>query len=95
MDQMRLGVRVLGGGVLAWVLFTSVAIAILFTRRIIRELRVQGRPLDHRIIVAAFSGEYTRSDVYGATVSWVGCVATVVVLVMHVVHGILARSSTR
>jgi hypothetical protein len=91
MDQMRLGIGMLGTGVLAWALFTSLAIAIFFTHRIIRELRVQGKPLDHRSVIAAFSSEYARSDIYGATVSWIGCVVTVVVLVVHVVHGILPK----
>ncbi len=91
MVPIKLGVGLFGAAGLAWVLFTSLAIAMFFSRRISRKLSAQGKPLDRRTVAAAFSSEYTRSDIYGAIVSWIGCVATLIALGFLVIHKLFFR----
>jgi len=89
---MKLGLGSFGAGTLVWVLFTSLAFAVFFSRRIRRELKAQGKPLDLRSLKGLFSdSEYSRSDIYGALLSWTGCAVTIVALVSPTVQKVFLR----
>lgn len=87
MAQVNTRVGSFGIGTLVWILLTSLAVAVFFSRRVKRQLKEQGEPLDLRSIQALFShSEYLRSDTYGALVSWIGCAVTIVALIWLLVR---------
>ena len=80
---MKIDLGMFGGGTLVWILLTSLAVSLLFNERVRRALKQQGKPLDLPSVKGLFShSEYSRSDVYGSLVSWMGCAVTFVALVM-------------
>jgi len=80
---MKIAPGMFGVGTLVWILLTSLAVSLLFNQRIRRVLNAQRKPLDLPSVRTLFShSDYSRSDVYGAFLGWIGCAVTLVALAL-------------
>ncbi len=87
---MKVGLSVFSVGVLVWILLTSLAVSLWFSQRVRRVLKAQRKPLDLAGVKALCThDEYSRSDVYGALVSWIGCAVAFVALMKLVFQRLL------